>query len=58
MTTLSNNLKQPLVRKRAQKRISPFLVRVHELSVEDAQKDVDNEKETEFSADELVEGAL
>ena len=53
--------KQPgnvLIRERAHKSLSPFLVLVHELSVEGTQKDVDNEEEAEFSTDELVEGAL
>ena len=53
--------KQPengLIKKRAQKWRSPFLLLVHELSVEGTEKDVDNEVEAEFSTDELVEGAL
>ena len=53
--------KQPgnvLIRKRAHKGLPPFLVLVHELSVEGTQKDVDNEEEAEFSTDELVEGTL
>ena len=57
-TTLSNNLKHALIKKRAQKWRSPFLLLVHELSVEGTEKDVDNEVEAEFSTDELVEGAL
>ena len=38
--------------------LSPFLVVVHELPVEGAQKNVNNKEEAEFSTDEFVEGAL
>ena len=38
--------------------MSPFLVLVHELSVEGTEKDVDNEEKAELSTDEFVEGAL
>ena len=38
--------------------VLPFLLLVHELSVEGTQKDVDNKEEAELSTDEFVEGAL
>ena len=37
---------------------SPFLVIVHELSVECAKEYVDDEKKAELSTDELVQGSL
>ena len=37
---------------------SPFLVIVHELSVECAEEYVDDEKKAELSTDELVQGSL
>ena len=50
--------KQPgnaLIMKRAYWHLLPFLLLVHELSVEGTQEDVDNEEEAELSTDELVE---